>query len=215
MPMQLHFSTSGIPDILVLVDDGGRKSIKAILNNFQNDAFFMKTLGLNGVCTSWCENGQKFPDPKPYGVNYAGGVFKFTVTDLGGTRRMRQGGQLYQSSYLPLQTPYTIFGLGRTSNYIEDFAYGVTINEGIHYNNWICIIPNSQLVAIPFKPKHPTDWQLELYISPSGLTLWVILGILTSLLVLGATVAFLQWREKQQDQKEKEENAHIFSFSAL
>ena len=54
---------------------------------------------------------------------------KFTVTDLGGTKRMRQGGQLYQSSYLPLQTPYTIFGLGRTSNYIEDFAYGITSNE--------------------------------------------------------------------------------------
>ena len=171
---------------------------------------------------------------------------------------MRQGGQLYQSSYLPLQTPYTIFGLGRTSNYIEDFAYGITSNEvgvvlggliflnnqhqqqEVHYNHWICIIPNSQLVAIPFKPKNPSEyallapflhlsvfsllafflppppsWQLELYISPSDLTLWVILGIFTSLFVLGITVALLQWREKQQDEKEKQENAHIFSFSAL
>jgi len=31
----------------VLVDDGTTKRIEAILNNFQNDAFFMKTLG-------WC-----------------------------------------------------------------------------------------------------------------------------------------------------------------
>jgi hypothetical protein len=43
---RLHNILQGIPDILVLVDNGVRKETKAIINNFQNDAFFMKTLGM-------------------------------------------------------------------------------------------------------------------------------------------------------------------------
>jgi len=125
---------NGMPDVLILTDDalstpGGRRHIRAVFNNFQNDAFFLKTLGLNGVCVAWCEEGPKFPHPKPYGVNYAGSVFKFTVTDMSGEKRVRQGGQLYQSAYLPLQTPYLIFGLGRTSNYIDEFFYGLPVDK--------------------------------------------------------------------------------------
>ncbi|KAL6065865.1 Integrin alpha N-terminal domain-containing protein [Balamuthia mandrillaris] len=209
----------GSPDILVMVDDsisgGNGRRVEAIFNNFQNDVFFLKTLGLNGVCTEWCNSGPKFPDPKPYGVNYAGGVFKFTVTDLSGKKRMRQGGQLYQSSYLPLQTPYNVFGLGRTSNYIEDFAYGISSNHDPNWNSWICIIPNSQLVAIPYKPDDPQSWKLELYIKPSGLALWVALAILSALFALAVIIFLFHWREKRQDEKEKQENAHLFSFSAL
>ena len=42
---------------------------------------------------------------------------------------MKQGVQLAQSGYLSLQTPYVMFGLGRTSNYIEQFFMGVSVNQ--------------------------------------------------------------------------------------
>lgn len=81
---------------------GQHRTIQAVYNNFFNDAFFLKTMGilfhlltkyvgLNGVCPGWCSSGEKFPDPKPYGVNMPGAVFKFTVSELSGTQRMADG----------------------------------------------------------------------------------------------------------------------------
>jgi integrin alpha FG-GAP repeat containing protein 1 len=72
-------------------------------------AFFLTPCfkGLNGVCTEWCSSGEKFPDPKvcksqamlilvivylqPYGVNFPGGIFKYTVRDLSGYTRVGMG----------------------------------------------------------------------------------------------------------------------------
>lgn len=54
----------GVVDMFVLADNPPR--IETVYNNFENDAFFLKTLGLNGVCTEWCPKsaGPKFPSPK-------------------------------------------------------------------------------------------------------------------------------------------------------
>lgn len=100
-------------------------SIVAIYNNFFNDAFFLKTMGTyqqlfaqvilkmkigsNGVCPSFCSTGPKFPSPKvstiiplhhlqwqPYGVNFPGAVFKFTYSELDGTKRVTEGDQHLQ-----------------------------------------------------------------------------------------------------------------------
>jgi hypothetical protein len=84
-----------------------------------------------------------------------------------------------------------------------------------HFNKWICIIPNSQLVAIPYKPHEPLNWQLELYLSPSGLTLWVIVSMLSALLLLAIAVCAFEWREKWQDDRLKKDNEKVFSFSPL
>jgi integrin alpha FG-GAP repeat containing protein 1 len=88
--------------------------VRAFVNAFYADAFFLKVLGLNGVCTTACPTGPKYPDPKvlltslhplhsqkrrshspqPYGVNYAGGTFKFTVTLSSGSKRIAAGRSL-------------------------------------------------------------------------------------------------------------------------
>jgi integrin alpha FG-GAP repeat containing protein 1 len=89
---------------------------------------------------------------------------------------------LPQTAYLALNTPYVLFGLGRSSNYIEEFFYGIPINQvlrlttlffflvflaeyhllqAVHYNYWIgSTIPNSQVVAIPYKPSEPLTYVL-------------------------------------------------------
>lgn len=203
----------GVPDIFVLADNPPR--IVTIYNNFENDAFFLKTLGLNGVCPEWCPTSPKFPDPKPYGVNYVGGVFKYTYTDLSGNTILATGTQLPQSSYLALHTPYILFGLGRTSNYIEQFFYGVSLNS-TNFNYWTgSTIPNSQVVAIPYEPGNPASWTLELYITPSGLLFWIMVAFLASLLILGITVYIFHRKEKREDELQKQEQAHLFSFDAL
>jgi hypothetical protein len=71
--------------------------------------------------------------------------FKFTISDLSGSVRVSQGllplnalliisgVQLPQSGYLSLQTPYVMFGLGFTSNYIEQIFMGVSVKDEVIY----------------------------------------------------------------------------------
>lgn len=59
-------------------------------NNYFHDAFFLKALTLNGACVGWCEP-KGAPRFKPWGVNYAGASYKFTVLDTNGVRRAQQG----------------------------------------------------------------------------------------------------------------------------
>ena len=66
---------------------------------------------------------------QPYGVNFPGGTFKFGVTKENGKKRPAIGSQLVQSAYLSLQTPYILFGLGKTSAYIDTVLYGININN--------------------------------------------------------------------------------------
>eukprot|EP01102_Stenamoeba_stenopodia_P008785 TRINITY_DN2564_c0_g1_i4.p1 TRINITY_DN2564_c0_g1~~TRINITY_DN2564_c0_g1_i4.p1 ORF type:complete len:629 (-),score=105.35 TRINITY_DN2564_c0_g1_i4:1706-3592(-) len=219
----IDLDEDGSLDILVLVDSAlngtkpGHKTIAALYNNIYVDAYFLKTLGLNGVCVSWCEGGVSFPDPKPYGVNYPGGTFKFVVTDLVGTPRSAIGSQLTQSSYLALQTPYILFGLGRTNNYIDELFYGTTyqIDTTTSYATFIGVIPNSQIVIVPEPAAVPSEWQIELYINPSVFTLWVIVAVLATLVLLFGAIMFFRRREKIEDENEKKEMAHLFSFGAL
>ncbi|EGG17210.1 putative integrin alpha FG-GAP repeat-containing protein [Cavenderia fasciculata] len=217
MGVFVDLGEDGIADFLVMTFDPVTrvKGIRAVFNNFYNDAFFFKTLGLNGVCTTMCPTGDKFPSPKPYGVNFPGGTFKFIYSDISGKTHMQIGAQMYQSSHSSLLTPYNMFGLGRTSNYIDQIFYGVTLNQSTHYNNWVGTIPNSQVVAIPYRPSDPTTWTLELFINPSGIFFWVLLAFLVTLIILSVTSFLLYKREKNQDEKAKQEQAHLFSFNAL
>jgi len=191
------------------------KTTQGLYNNFFNDAFFLKTMGSNGVCPGWCPSGDKFPSPKPYGVNLPGAVFKYTVSELSGQQRVTQGVQLYQSGYLSLLTPYILFGLGRTNNYIEQLFMGVSIynskDDTDHWNMWICIIPNAQVVAFPYKPDEPSLWTLELFLRSSGLTLWIIVAVVSLLIILATLICIFRWREKREDRLLKQETAHLFS----
>eukprot|EP01111_Echinosteliopsis_oligospora_P014986 TRINITY_DN5785_c0_g1_i1.p1 TRINITY_DN5785_c0_g1~~TRINITY_DN5785_c0_g1_i1.p1 ORF type:complete len:632 (+),score=137.42 TRINITY_DN5785_c0_g1_i1:141-2036(+) len=203
----------GSLDLFILTDHP--PGIRVALNNFQSDTFFLKTLGTNGVCPQWCDTSPKMPDPKPYGVNYPGGVFKFTATDISGVTRVTIATQLPQSSYLSLNTPYVLSGLGRTSSYIEQFYYGVPVTETTNYYAvWIgSTIPNSQVVVVPYQ--NPSKWTMELYITPSGVVFWVTIATIFTCLVITGFVYFFYKKEKKEDEKLKQEAAHLFSFDAL
>ncbi|KAJ3332036.1 hypothetical protein HDU76_001494 [Blyttiomyces sp. JEL0837] len=132
----------------------GQRSNIAILNNFFNDAFFLKTLVSNGVCSSatWCSNEIATPNAKPYGVNYFGASFKFTVVDTMGHIRATQFAQMPQTGYFALNTPYNFMGLGRTNNYIDILFVGTTRNQPQHVATYQGVIPNSQLIVLPYQP---------------------------------------------------------------
>jgi len=140
-----------------------------------------------------------------------GAVWKYTVNDLSGALKSAQGVQLHQSGYLSLQTPYILFGLGRTNNYIENLYYGVSIKSSKnHFNMWPGVIPNSQVVAFPYSPSDPSSWTLELYLRLSGVILWVMVTVVALLIILGGAIYFFKWREKREDRILKQVTAHLF-----
>ncbi|PRP77564.1 hypothetical protein PROFUN_00425 [Planoprotostelium fungivorum] len=224
----LDLDEKGKLDIIVM--HGNKERVSLVYNNLVNDAFFLKTMALNGLCVGWCGSGSSmtFTTPKPYGVNQYGASFKYTISDIHGNQKAIQGAQLTQSGHNSLSLPYILFGLGRTSNYIEQVYAGLPIAKAVHYSMWICIIPNSQLVAVPFPLDSPDEWQLDLYIKHSGLLLWVVVTVITTLIVIAATIIFFRWREKVmtarriqvdllqvEDERIKKETAHLFSFNAM
>eukprot|EP01130_Rhizamoeba_saxonica_P017235 TRINITY_DN8271_c0_g2_i1.p1 TRINITY_DN8271_c0_g2~~TRINITY_DN8271_c0_g2_i1.p1 ORF type:complete len:658 (+),score=140.74 TRINITY_DN8271_c0_g2_i1:28-1974(+) len=207
----------GTNDILVMNSNQSQLSIHGVFNNYWIDAYSLKTLGLNGVCTQWCTDGQSFPDPKPYGVNQYGATIKYVFTDLKGNAHMTHIPQLSQSSFLSLQTPYKLSGLGRPSNYVEYLFLGVPLNgkDVINTQSWPGIIPNSQVVAIPYPQDSVADWSLELYLSPSGYILWIMIACVAWTLMIGCAILFFSRREKKQDEKERKAMEHLFSFKAF
>jgi integrin alpha FG-GAP repeat containing protein 1 len=130
------------------------RAITMIHNNYFNDAFFLKTLASNGVSPTWGGQHDTKPaksDAKPFGVNYPGATFKFTILDTSGKKRANQVAQYPVSTYLGLSLPYSLFGLGRTNNYVEELFVGVTRNQPEHFTTYMGVIPNSQLIIIPYQ----------------------------------------------------------------
>ncbi|CAO3580274.1 unnamed protein product [Absidia cylindrospora] len=181
------------------------------INNYFNDAFFLKGLVSNGAHSDGSAG-------KPYGVNYPGANFKFTVLDTSGTKRVHQVSQLPQTSYMALQTPYCLFGLGRTNNYVEELFAGVTRHQDQNYLFYEGVIPNSQLVFLPYQPEHITDsssWKVELYVQPADYIPWVLVSLVAAGIILGAVVGSLYWMEKREDERERRKALHIINFDAL
>ncbi|KAF9438400.1 hypothetical protein BGZ76_008180 [Entomortierella beljakovae] len=245
----LDLDEDGTVDIMLLRNTDGQgpagRAITMIHNNYFNDAFFLKTLASNGVSPTW--SGPRDTKPakvgaKPFGVNYPGATFKFTVLDTSGKKRANQVAQYPASTYMGLSLPYSLFGLGRTNNYVEELFVGVTRNQPEHYTTYAGVIPNSQLIIIPFQAEDasrppatgsetsgdnttstvapenrggPDEWTLELYIRPGDYVPWVFVVLATAIAILAGVVVGLNWMEKREDERERKKALHIINFDAL
>ncbi|ORZ40851.1 hypothetical protein BCR44DRAFT_1509239 [Catenaria anguillulae PL171] len=162
-------------------------------NTLALDAFFVKTLTTGAECTRDCH---------AHSVNSLGSSFKLTVIDTKGVKKAIQLTQTYATSNQALQLPYALTGLGRTNNYIEELAVGVSrADQHPSTNTFQGVIPNSQLVIYP--RAGGASWRLELFINPSQYAVNVLVVLVVSLVVLGVVVGVMQWVERREDEREK------------
>uniref|UniRef100_A0A3P8S2G3 Integrin alpha FG-GAP repeat containing 1 n=1 Tax=Amphiprion percula TaxID=161767 RepID=A0A3P8S2G3_AMPPE len=145
----------GILDMLVLSQAEGKKDliIHALKNNFEADAYFVKVMVLSGLCSNDCPE-----DVKPFGVNQPGPYVMYTTLDSNGYLKNASAGQLSQSAHFSLQLPYTVLGLGRSANFLDHLFVGIPRQPGetgIRKQEWTAIIPNSQLIVMPFPHNKP------------------------------------------------------------
>uniref|UniRef100_A0A672ZRX1 T-cell immunomodulatory protein TIP C2 domain-containing protein n=1 Tax=Sphaeramia orbicularis TaxID=375764 RepID=A0A672ZRX1_9TELE len=202
----------GILDMLVLSQAEGKDLIiHALKNNFEADAYFVKVMVLSGLCSNDCPEG-------PFGVNQPGPYVMYTTVDSNGYLKNASAGQLSQSAHFSLQLPYTVLGLGRSANFLDHLFVGIPRQPGetdIRKQEWTAIIPNSQLIVIPYPHDKPRSWSAKLYLTPSNsvlLTAIALIGVCVFILVI---IGILHWQEKKADDREKRQEAHRFHFDAM
>ncbi|CAJ1048475.1 T-cell immunomodulatory protein [Xyrichtys novacula] len=205
----------GILDMLVVSQAEGKKDliIHALKNNYEADAYFVKVMVLSGLCSNDCPE-----DVKPFGVNQPGPYVMYTTVDSNGYLKNASAGQLSQSAHFSLQLPYTVLGLGRSANFLDHLYVGIPRQPGemdVRKKEWTAIIPNSQLIVIPFPHNNPRSWTAKLYLTPSNsvlLTAIALIGVCVFILVI---IGILHWQEKKADDREKRQEAHRFHFDAM
>ncbi|KAH8102947.1 integrin alpha N-terminal domain-containing protein [Cristinia sonorae] len=215
----IDMDEDGTLDVMVQrTGSQGQGKVTFVQNNFYYDAFFLKAIVLNGACGSGvCVVPNSSTKYHPFGVSYSGATYKYTVLDTSGRRSAAQVGQLPQTAYHSLLTPYAYFGLGRTNNYIENLFVGSTKHTEQHFINMEGVIPNSKLVIIP--PLGGNDdeasWRKELYLRPGEWIPWVTVTVVAATALLAIIVFVLHLSEKREDELERRRASHHINFDAL
>jgi len=146
-------------------------------------------------------------------VSYSGASYKYTVLDTSGRRYAAQVGQLPQTSYHALLTPYSFFGLGRTNNCIENLFVGSTKHTQEHCINMEGVIPNSRVVIHPALDDE--SWRRELFLRPGALVPWVTFTVIVTTVILASIFFVLHLNEKKEDELEWRQASYHINFNAL
>jgi len=215
----------GKPDLLMSTIDKKNPDkiyIDLLINTFMDDACFLKVMVASGLCYDDC-SGVKGPNSTPtfepggenvlvkgvaYGTNQPGPTICHELVDTEGKRRRGCGGQLTQSAFFPLQMPYIIFGLGSTPNFVDMLTATIPIpNSTItpRTRSWTQIVPDAQVVLIPYPIDDPSQWRSKLFLTPSDMVLSTLITLATICILLIIVIAFLHRKEILEDIAEHEE----------
>lgn len=135
----------------------------------------------------------------------------YRTTTQEGNPRHAASAQLPQSAHFSLNLPYTIFGLGRTPNFVDTLTVGLSN----YSRDWTQIIPNSQMVVIPWPPNKPNKWKAQLFVTPSKLILMSVAALTGVCGLITVIIGVLYWKERQEDKKERLSESHRFHFDAM
>ncbi|NXL90216.1 TIP protein, partial [Alectura lathami] len=205
----------GILDIIVVSKGYSSKdfAIHTLKNNFEADAYFVKVIVLSGLCSNDCPR-----KITPFGVNQPGPYIMYTTVDANGYLKNGSAGQLSQSAHFALQLPYNVLGLGRSANFLDHLYVGIPRPLGeksVRKQEWTAIIPNSQLIVIPYPHNVPRSWSAKLYLTPSNIVLLTAIALIGVCVFILAIIGILHWQEKKADDREKRQEAHRFHFDAM
>lgn len=105
--------------------------------------------------------------------------------------------------------PYSFLGIGRSNNYVESFHAATSYRGKLVSRVWTPIIPNSQLIVFA-NGDDTSEWDLELFISPTTKLYLVVFCGAVSLVVIGVWICALEYNEKQEDRKKREQHFDFF-----
>ena len=217
----------GKADIIVSSVDADSSSnpknvyVDVLINFKMYDATFIKVMVASGLCYDDC-SAVKGPNSTPtfeptednvlvrgvaYGTNQPGPHICHELIDTEGYRRFGCNGQLTQSANFPLQMPYTIFGLGSTPNFVDTLTATIPgpNTSFIRSRAWTQIVPDAQVVLIPYPKDDPDQWRSKLFLTPSDMVLSTLITLASICILLIIVIAFLHRKEILEDIAEHEE----------
>ncbi|XP_055376922.1 T-cell immunomodulatory protein [Condylostylus longicornis] len=207
------FYQDGVLDVILIEKKGHTYRPLAFRNTLDYDANFVKVIVLTGLMnknnsTAITPLGRK---KRTYGTNLPGPRIEYYTITQEGDNQHGASSQLPQSAYFALQLPYTIFGLGRTPNFVDSLTVGLNNNS----RTWTQLIPNSQMIVIPRPIRDPGQWKAQLFVTPSKLILMSVVALGGTCLVIMIIILGLYIKEKREDKKEKLMEANRFHFDAM
>lgn len=116
-----------------------------------------------------------------------------------------------QSAYFSLHLPYTVFGLGRTPNFVDFIEIGLAKQS----RRWPQTIPNSQIFVIPAPLDQPANWKIQLFVTPSKIIIKSVFALLGICFVILLIILGLHIKERREDKLEKLQEAQRFHFDAM
>lgn len=175
-----------------------------IRNMLIETSCFLKVLVTTGLCGSNGCPGEKVQIPT---TNQAGLFVCYETSDMDGKPIKGCSTQLSQSAHFALQMPYSVFGLGETPNFVESVQASIPSGEmkTVRKARWTQIVPDAQVVLIPYPPNETTYWICKLFYTPSSIVFSTLatLGVLCIVLVL--IILILHRKEVLEDLAEHEE----------
>lgn len=213
------FHEDGKPDLLIntIVKSNQTWRIHAVINTVMVDACFLKVMVASGLCYKDC-SAIKNPSPTPsfepgvkdsvaYGTNQPGPNICHELVDFDGYVRRSCQGQLTSSAHFSLQMPYTIFGLGSWPNFVDTLSATIPSPNSsvVRSRTWTQIVPDAQVVLIPYPKELPSFWRSKLFLTPSDIVLSTLITLASICILLIVVIAFLHRKEILEDIAEHEE----------
>ncbi|KAF5307985.1 hypothetical protein FQR65_LT06553 [Abscondita terminalis] len=207
------FYQDGILDVILVQHNNSNYKTVAFKNSLDYDANFIKLMVLTGLTNknNHMIDGRVGKKRRTYGTNLPGPSISYRTTTQEGSTRHAISAQLPQSAHFSLNLPYTIFGLGRTPNFVDTLIVGLSN----YSKEWTQIIPNSQMVVIPWPPDQPSKWKAQLFVTPSKVILTSVAALTGVCGLITIIIGVLHWKERQEDKRERLQESHRFHFDAM
>ncbi|OCT84613.1 hypothetical protein XELAEV_18022766mg [Xenopus laevis] len=106
--------------------------------------------------------------------------------------------------------PYIMYTTADANGYLKNAS-----EKQIRMQEWTAIIPNSQLIVIPYPHDNPKSWSAKLYLTPSNIVLLTAIALIGVCVFILVVIGILHWQEKKADDREKRQEAHRFHFDAM
>ncbi|KAJ1347724.1 hypothetical protein KIN20_002855 [Parelaphostrongylus tenuis] len=150
----------------------------------KGDVTFLKVTVFTSICGKRCTPSSK---ELGSGVSWSGACASFSMSDGWGGSLKSSACQIPGATHRALPSPYILFGLGRSPNFVDELTIGAPrYSDSINYRQHTLkqIVPNSRIIVIP--PEGNSHWLTRLYVTPSQL-------ILQSLAVIALVCGMLSW----------------------
>ncbi|CDS37165.1 T cell immunomodulatory protein [Echinococcus multilocularis] len=209
------YNEDGILDLYMSYEGRGGVSTSLYMQKLTKEAYFLKVMLTTGRCgsPSQCPDGVL-----PYGLPGYGFRASYETQGADGGRIRSSAAFVTSSCCGALQLPFTTFGFGDFATYIENVPVSVPApTQQARKHKLTFIVPNAQVVVVPYPPDNPSNWQAKLFLQPlyDMKVIYVAITLLVTCIVLLVVVGILQYLEVRSDQKERMQESQRFHFDAM